>query len=277
MISVRSCQNFCYPQLRLHHHVRSLVLFLTFPSLPQIPPMFGKYSIHHIILEAAGLVALADLSIVAVRTSLTGTASPLDVLLLAPGMHQQQSAEEEDSWKGAPGKGEGDLLILLSKDRWVRLRGSSHDIKTVTAGEWLRDQSTAESFFVALATLLVYAAAVMAGNASTMGSLLIACLLLCSAALLGLCNSWTGCLQMYDCIVRQEGISPRYARRSEMVHALILASGKDDWAYEMGLKPKHEKLEVSVGVELSSEEYSFPSPMPSRTDDQMAEALTWMR
>ncbi|PBK68171.1 hypothetical protein ARMSODRAFT_958314 [Armillaria solidipes] len=348
--------------------------------------MFSKFSIyrHHITLEAAGLVALADLSIVAVRTALTGTASPLDVLLLAPGMHQQQSAEEvnrgefpttgsitngyvfrvenpatvsylqrigrtghlvaaqvsmhpsrdtslslydrlvqsffvtgvpatllyllspiltvvvlallaaiqdwwgfwvlgmliaarainvivirrrskdSEEWKGAPEKGPGDLLIILSKDRWVRLHGSLNDIKTVTAGEWLRDPSTAESFSVALATLLVYAAAALAGNASTMGSLLIACLLLCSAALLGLCNSWTRCLQMYDCIVRQDGITPRYKRRMDMVDDLIRASGKSDWAYEMGLKPKHEieMQEASVGIDSSSEESSPSSPAP---------------
>ncbi|KAK0492840.1 hypothetical protein EDD18DRAFT_440305 [Armillaria luteobubalina] len=317
--------------------------------------MFSKFSIsrHHITLEAAGLVALADLSIVAVRTALTGSASPLDVFVLAPGMHQQQSAEEvnrgefpttgsiingyvfrvenpatvsylqrigrtgylvtaqvsrhpsrdaslslydrlvqsffvtgvpatllyllstmltgvvlalliaihdwwglqrskdSEEWKGAPEKGPGDLLIILSKDRWVRLHGSLNDIKTVTAGEWLRDQSTVESFSVALATLLVYAAAALAGNASTMGSLLIACLLLCTAALLGLCNSWTKRLQMYDCIVQQDGISPRYRRRMDMVDALIRASGKSDWAYEMGLKPKHEKQEASLVVDSS--------------------------
>ncbi|KAG7443751.1 uncharacterized protein BT62DRAFT_921696 [Guyanagaster necrorhizus] len=343
------------------------------PAQKKISPMFSTSSIsrHHITLEAAGLVALADLSIVAVRTALTGTASPLDVLLLAPGMHQQQSAEEvnrgefpttgaittgyvfrvenpatvsylqrigrtghlvtarvsmnpsrdaslsrydrllqslfvtgvpatllyllspvltvvvlallgaiqdwwgfwvlgmliaarvinviiirrrsKDSkeWKGAPEEGEGDLLILLSQDRWVRLRGSLHDIKTVTAGEWLRDQGTVESFFVALATLLVYAAAALAGNASMMGSLLIACLLLCSAALLGLCNSWTRCLQMYDCIVWKEGISERYQRRLDMVEDLILASGKSEWAFEMGLK-RHVKSEASVGFDSES-------------------------
>ncbi|PBK81812.1 hypothetical protein ARMGADRAFT_1090868 [Armillaria gallica] len=43
----------------------------------------------HITLESAGLIALADLSTVAVRTALTGTS---DALVLAPGMHQQQSA-----------------------------------------------------------------------------------------------------------------------------------------------------------------------------------------
>ncbi|KAK0472536.1 hypothetical protein IW261DRAFT_1570893 [Armillaria novae-zelandiae] len=316
--------------------------------------MFSKFSIsrHHITLEAAGLVALADLSIVAVRTALTGSASPFDVLVLAPGMHQQQSAEENpaavsylqrigrtghlvaaqvsrhpsrdaslslydrliqsffvtgvpatllyllstmltvvvlallaaihdwwgfwvlgmliaarainvivirrrskdsEEWKGAPEKGPGDLLIILSKDRW-RENGSE-----------IRAQL--ESFSVAFATLLVYAAAALAGNASTMGSLLIACLLLCTAALLGVCNSWTRCLQMYDCIVQQDGISPRYKRRMDMVDALIRTSGKSDWAYEMGLKPKHEKREASPVSDSSSDESSLSSPSPSKVDN----------
>ncbi|PBK68176.1 hypothetical protein ARMSODRAFT_958316 [Armillaria solidipes] len=158
----------------------------------------------------------------------------------------RRRSKDSEEWKGAPEDGDGDLLILLSQDRWVRLQGSLHDIKTVTAGEWLRDRSTVESFFVALATLLVYITAALAGNASTMGSLLIACLLLCSAALLGLCNSWTGCLQMCECIVRKEGMSNRYKRKLDMVDDLIRVSEKNKWAYVMALK-RHDRRDASVG------------------------------
>ncbi|PBK83014.1 hypothetical protein ARMGADRAFT_870186, partial [Armillaria gallica] len=214
-------------------------------------------------LESAGLVALADLPIVAVRTALMGTASWLDILVLALRVHQQQSADEvnrgefpktgslvngsvfrvenpatvshlqridrigylvtavverkqnskdrknpyfdlsppqyhtfyiagvsvallyllcpmltivvfalvgsirdrwalavlgmlflsrtinvsvinrraSDSsvWKGAEEEGRGDLLIVLSQDRWIRLQGDISDVKRVTAGQWLRD------------------------------------------------------------------------------------------------------------------------------------------
>ncbi|KAK0244899.1 hypothetical protein EDD85DRAFT_810030 [Armillaria nabsnona] len=45
-------------------------------------------------LQLTGLVALADLPPITVRTALSGTASYLDALVLAPGMHQQQSASE---------------------------------------------------------------------------------------------------------------------------------------------------------------------------------------
>ncbi|KAK0430945.1 hypothetical protein EV421DRAFT_1912364 [Armillaria borealis] len=335
--------------------------------------MFNKSSISGITLESAGLVALADLSTVAVRTALMGTASWLDILVLAPGMHQQQSADEvnrgefpqtgslisgyvfrienpatvsylqrigrtgqlvtaivepksfptnapiipyfspknqtfynagvfaallyllcptltivvfalvgsirdwwalgvlamlvlsriinvivikrriRDSrhWKGAEEKDRKDvLLVVLSQDRWIRVEGELSDVKQVTAGQWLRDEDRVESLAVGIATLLVYAAVALAGNASTVGSLVIAWLLLCSVALLALCNSFTDRLQMYDCIVREEKGTKTYDRRLAMVEELIeeevrlwndglVIKSEDrepgDWAVDMAL------------------------------------------
>ncbi|PBK87613.1 hypothetical protein ARMGADRAFT_938663 [Armillaria gallica] len=320
--------------------------------------MFKKSSITGITLESAGLVALADLPTVAVRTALMGTASWLDILVLALGMHQQQSADEvnrgefpqtgsltngyvfrienpatvsylqrigrtghlvkqkkqykdtknpyfdlslpqyhtfciagvsvallyllcpmltivvfalvgsirdrwalavlgilvlsrsinvfvikrraSDSriWKGADEKGDGDLLIVLSQDRWIRMQGKLSDIKRVTAGQWLRDEDRVEGLAIGIATLLVYAAAALAGNASTIGSLLIACLLLCSVALLALCNSFTPCLQMYDFTVQKkkgEGSPETFSRRLDMVSKLVGEKKSRDWAVNMGL------------------------------------------
>ncbi|KAK0451152.1 uncharacterized protein EV420DRAFT_1646231 [Desarmillaria tabescens] len=326
--------------------------------------MFNTSSISgHITLESAGLVALADLSTVAVRTALTGTASWLDILVLAPGMHQQQSADEVNrgefpqtgsltsghvfrienpatvsylqsigrtgylvtaqvepkstlryslmesiaallyllcplltiivfalvgsikdwwalgvlwmlalsrminvviikqrvadskDWKGGDEKPEakGDLLVILSQDRWVRLRGQLYVVKRVTAGQWLRDENRVESLAVGIATLLVYAAAALAGNASTVGSLLIALLLLCSVASLALGNSFTYRLQMYNCIVQEDKtLEKTYERRSVMVEDLIVEEinntrGQDDresdpgeWAIQMGLIKRSE-------------------------------------
>ncbi|SJL14836.1 uncharacterized protein ARMOST_18307 [Armillaria ostoyae] len=349
--------------------------------------MFKKSSISGITLESAGLVALADLPTVAVRTALMGTASWLDILVLAPGMHQQQSADEvnrsefpqtgsltngyvfrvenpatvsylqrigrtghlvtakveqkkhyndaknpyfnlslpqyhtfyiagvpvgllyllcpiltiivfvlvgsirdwwalavlgmlvlsrminvfvikrraSDSsiWKGAKEEGEGDLLIVLSQDRWIRLQGTLSNVKRVTAGQWLRDEDRVESLAVGVATLLVYAAAALAGNASTIGSLLIACLLLCSVALLALCNSFTHCLQMYDCIVQEDETKPstQYGRRLAMVNALVEEevekSGKPKaelgaWAINMQLIQSMDELKEKLVSESTS-------------------------
>ncbi|KAK0472531.1 hypothetical protein IW261DRAFT_810677 [Armillaria novae-zelandiae] len=332
--------------------------------------MFNTSPIAGITLESAGLVALADLSTVAVRTALTGTASYLDVLVLAPGMHQQQSAvkindgelpntgsmtngyvfrvenpatvsylrhigrtgklvtaevslkptrncnpfpncfcnldlsprnnpffvsgiratllylmcpiftiivfallaairdwwavvvlgmlvlarfinvvvikkRSKEGWKGKKEPGVyGDLFILLSQDRWVRLQGLVDDLKTVTAGHWLRGQTSKENFAVGFATLLVYASAALAGNASTVGSLHIASLLLCSAALLSLCNSSTECLQMFGCVVKKKGARTDYAQRLDMVKDLIRETKRHDWALAMGLIKSEEEATI---------------------------------
>ncbi|KAF8509245.1 hypothetical protein JB92DRAFT_523050 [Gautieria morchelliformis] len=263
--------------------------------------MFTKTSIKGFSLSTAGLIALADLSTIAHRTALKGSASFLDVLFLAAGIHRQNTASNvhggelpaagamttgyafrienqatvsylqkvgkssclvnvqvtqcdtkspvvgwlrdllltEDiaasllyllgvaltivvvallgairdfwaigvllllmlarllnvvvikrrsmpGWKGAEEKGgRGDLLVTLSQDRWVRMQGLVDDLNAVTAGQWLRDETTVEGFATSFATLLVYVAAAVAINSSTVGNLLIGCLLLISGALWG--------------------------------------------------------------------------------------------
>ncbi|KAK4162044.1 hypothetical protein QBC43DRAFT_322785 [Cladorrhinum sp. PSN259] len=47
-----------------------------------------------ITLSAGGLLALADLHTIAERTAITGGASWMDILLLAPGLHYQQAADQ---------------------------------------------------------------------------------------------------------------------------------------------------------------------------------------
>ena len=302
--------------------------------------MFDKSSITGVRLQASGLIALADIKTIANRTALTGSASFLDVLFLAPGIHCQQASSEINKgeypttgalttgyvfrvenqataaflqrvgspghlvnvtvsspgtqhhnsvissilylcgialtiltttllgiihdwwglgvvgmlmlarllnvvvikrrskmgWKGAPEPDvHGDLLVLLSQDRWVRMRGLVDDLKAVTSGQWLRDETTLESYCVSFATLLVFVSAVLASNASTLGGLMIACLLLISAGLLGLCNSLTSSLQMFDRTVYQEGETKAYNRRLDLAKELIEETERDDWAIAMGM------------------------------------------
>ena len=140
-------------------------------------------------------------------------------------------------WKGKKEPGvQGDLLILLSQDRWVRLRGEVDDLKLVTAGQWVRDLEDIESFAVAFATLLVYGAAALAGNSSTVGSLIIALLLLVSVALLGVCNALTRDLHMFGCRVYRDGELIKYECRRDMADAMINEKGNEcGWAVGMGL------------------------------------------
>ncbi|KFY47164.1 hypothetical protein V494_00136 [Pseudogymnoascus sp. VKM F-4513 (FW-928)] len=57
--------------------------FLPWPDTP----------IPGVALSASGLLALADLSTIANRTAITGTSTWLDMLVLAPGLHNQQRAD----------------------------------------------------------------------------------------------------------------------------------------------------------------------------------------
>lgn len=256
--------------------------------------MFKTSSVHGISLDATGLIALADLKIISHRTALTGSASYVDMLFIAPGIHCQRDASlindgaasmgtgyvfgienqatvnflqgvsatghlttvtvhppdpqsrslfldifrmdrgasilylvgvaltitviallaaihdwwglgvlgmllcarvvnvvvikrrAKEGWKGASERGnpDTDIFVVLSQDCWVWLTGHTNDIKRVTAGQWLREESPIEKVAVSVATLLVYLSAAFAGNASTTGSLLLACLLLISAGIL---------------------------------------------------------------------------------------------
>jgi len=139
-------------------------------------------------------------------------------------------------WKGAPEPGvKGDLLVLLSQDRWIRIRGLVDDIKVVTAGQWLRDTTPSESLGISFATLLVFASAALTGNVSTVGAAMIAGLLLISAALLGICNALTSTLNMFGRTVSQTGPAKPYKRRLDLANELIEETGRDDWAIAMGL------------------------------------------
>ncbi|PBK72033.1 hypothetical protein ARMSODRAFT_1016034 [Armillaria solidipes] len=66
--------------------------FLSLGFFNQLPLMFSTSS--PITFAAAGLLVLADFSAVALRPALTGGASFLDALVLVPGMHKQQCADE---------------------------------------------------------------------------------------------------------------------------------------------------------------------------------------
>jgi hypothetical protein len=140
-------------------------------------------------------------------------------------------------WKGAREEGYGDLLVLLSQDRWVRMRGMIDDLKGVTAGQWLRDEHPLESCCISLTTILVFASAALTGNVSTIGGVLIAGLLLVSAGLLGLCNALTSSLHMFGrtVSVSQDVPAKAYGRRLELANELIKETGRDDWAVAMGM------------------------------------------
>lgn len=72
-------------------------------------PSWSATPLPSLSLSAGALLALADLGTVARRTALTGGASWLDALVLAPGLHYQQAA---DAVQGGGGGGGGSLLMM---------------------------------------------------------------------------------------------------------------------------------------------------------------------
>ena len=139
-------------------------------------------------------------------------------------------------WAGASEPGaRGDLLILLSRDRWIRMRGLIDDLKAVTSGEWLRDPTGLENLATNCATVLVYIATVISGNCSSIGSLVILLLLLSSAVLLGASNILLTTQTMHGRVICVVGEPVKYERRLILAKQLIKETGRDDWAIGLGM------------------------------------------
>ncbi|KAI1320325.1 hypothetical protein F5Y16DRAFT_390117 [Xylariaceae sp. FL0255] len=78
-------------------------------------PNFNRTPIPHFTISASGLLALADLGTIANRTKIAGGTSWLDALLLAPGLHYQQAADNviEDQSSGPGGSASYSAIELV--------------------------------------------------------------------------------------------------------------------------------------------------------------------
>ncbi|KAL8661662.1 MAG: hypothetical protein Q9168_008362 [Polycauliona sp. 1 TL-2023] len=149
--------------------------------------------------------------------------------------------QSQPGWFGAPEPGiQGDLFILLSQDRWVRIHGLVDDLKALTSGTWLSEPSTLEAFFGAVAKLLVYANVAIGGKATDAGVCIIVSMLLVNAGLIALDNLRIRRLSMYGRTMDVVGEPKSYARRRDLAEHLIKESGRDDWAVAMGLIVKDQ-------------------------------------
>lgn len=340
--------------------------------------MFTRTSISGISLDAAGLIALADIRAIVDRTILTGGASYLDTLFLAPGIHCQRHADEfnadespvtaslvnnfvfrvenqavvsflqsvsepgrltlvkvseeksrnhwllmellydskltallyltgvaltviavvlfavihdwwalgvtgmlilarainavvirrrvsspnrkgQRGWKGTMEEHsyDQDLLVLLNHDRWIRMQGKVNDIRTVTAGEWLRDENAVESIAASFATLLVYSSATLAGNASTVGSLLIACHLLISVGILAVCNSATDRSRILgrELTVEWRSAPEEHMRRKDMAISLLKEVETREWAVKLDLLSRSDVDRIRTEKDMENGAY----------------------
>lgn len=156
-------------------------------------------------------------------------------------------AQARVDWHGQSEPGQlGDLFILLSYDRWVRIRGGVDDLKAVTSGRWLRRPTSFENLMSGCATLLAYAAPTLAANATVKGQVNIAILLLGNAAALATANFLTNSLRIKERVLQVHGPRKAYERRSILASELVAESGREDWAVAMGLIPGGPQSQSSV-------------------------------
>jgi hypothetical protein len=147
-------------------------------------------------------------------------------------------------WFGASEPGvDGDLLILLTQDRWVRMQGKVDDLKAVTSGQWLQDEKLWEGWIDAFSTLIVYVDAALATNVSQFGKILLILLLIGSVGLLAVANWATQKMQMHGCLLEVDGERKAYTRRLDLAKEMIEIHGRDDFARQMGMIPSGTKSE----------------------------------
>ena len=155
-------------------------------------------------------------------------------------------------WHGISEPGvKGDLLVLLSQDRWVRLQGPVDALKAATSGQFLVDMNFVEGSLNALATLLVYLSAALASNATQVGKLLFIALLLISVCLLAISNHQSKYLHMHGTVLKPIPQPKAYERRLDLAKQLVRETKRDDWAVGLGMiRPEDAKVLMSSPVIL---------------------------
>ncbi|KAK0493314.1 hypothetical protein EDD18DRAFT_1320980 [Armillaria luteobubalina] len=152
------------------------------------------------------------------------------------------------SLSGKKSSVDGSLFILCSQDRWILLRGAESHLRAFIADQESLNESVTEQFAPPLSVTLVCVAIFLSFLASAVGSITIACLLLCSSAILGLCNTLRPCLRLPDCSVWVQGPPKKYDQRLDMAKELIQSSGRDDWAIGLGLITPENAAVLREGV-----------------------------
>jgi hypothetical protein len=154
--------------------------------------------------------------------------------LLNTGVIRRRS---QPGWHGEkePGRN-SDHLILLSQDRWARIKGTVDDLKSVTSGQWLREQTFLESSVSAVATVLDYLDAALASDAHGSGKLILFILLIASAGLLAIANEFTEALFMHGCIVQVKGVREAFPRSLNLVEKLLQEKDRNDEAMRAALR-----------------------------------------
>lgn len=150
-------------------------------------------------------------------------------------------AKTAPSWHGASEPGiQGDLLILLSQDRWVRMKGSVDDLKALTFGSWLREarHPALMEAYEWTSRVLVYLTVIVLGNAKEESKFGLIVGLFFSHSILMFSNSRRDELKLNGRKVKvsgEEGSIRSYRRRLDLAEELVRETGRSDWAIRLGM------------------------------------------
>ena len=152
-------------------------------------------------------------------------------------------------WHGATEPGvKGSLLVLLSRDRWVRLDGDVDDLKAVTSGSWLQPATVWQESLGQASCLLVWLSVIFALSAETAEKTLLVLMVLVRHVVTGYYTRRTRLVRdgmtmherrfEVDEDKGDQGVV-KYGRRLEMAEELIKEFARRDWAGQMGMvKPE---------------------------------------
>ncbi len=163
-------------------------------------------------------------------------------------------ARSQPGWKGAAEPGvPGDLLVLLSQDRWIRIQGLVDDLKAITSGQWLRAMTPFESFCDSACTMLMYTSAAVPLKMTPVAEWTLVVLLLCSAGCLMLSNATRSTFTLCGRSIEIVGAPKPYARRLDLAKELIVEKGREDWAIRLGMiqpSTKPDQEESNIGPKI---------------------------
>ena len=146
---------------------------------------------------------------------------------------------------------QGDLLILLAEDGWIRLRGAVNDLKAVTSCGWLSQRPHHPQLVDAMdwtARLLVYIAVVVLANASDHGKVVLMVSILLGHGSLALANVRAKKLVMNERTInisKLPGSVKKYSCQLKMVEELVKEMGRSDFAVGLGIiNPGQVKTDI---------------------------------
>ncbi|KAK4447493.1 hypothetical protein QBC34DRAFT_129279 [Podospora aff. communis PSN243] len=122
-----------------------------------------------------------------------------------------------------------EYIVSLSDGRpsTVKLRGTSDDLRAVTAESWLRSKTHLEGYLEAAAKLIVFLVAAVSGNMTQAGAIAMMALLLVTAGLLALSNANAKAFRINGRVAAPEEEEERKGMKGHVVEGRVVGTGAE--------------------------------------------------